>query len=184
MKSHMLAALVGLVFGYQLASDPPVSEIIVSEEETPVKVIQVYYDATDSPMAKKEFVALFSHAVDKWDKCGVVFELTDDKKAPVDINWKNKVENVDNDALAAADYCGINSEKSEVTLLINNFRSLSDKAKVTTLVHELGHIICVDHSENKKSLMHDKLYENSGQAILNSDVAQCIENLPNHHKGN
>lgn len=113
----------------------------------------------------------------------MVFELTNDPNAQLQIHWENEILDENGDgSLADAELCGINQESASIALSNNKFPKLNFNEQVETLVHELGHFVCVEHSDNQRSLMYESR-QNFRQIILPSDVQQCIDNLPNIYKG-
>jgi hypothetical protein len=185
MKKIIAVAILGsILFVYGATHEEPrfqsTDNIVVIAESQPIKLIKVYYDSRNSTMRPVEFKGMFEKVTSAWEDCGVVFELTNDPNASVRIDWKPELE-TGVEAYAEADYCGGNLERSSVTLSIGKFKKLTTHAKANTIAHELGHILCVDHSENNRSLMYDTML-GTNQKLLSSDVKQCIANLPNLYK--
>lgn len=162
-----------------LVVETPITNPVV-ESQSELIVLPVYHDATNSAMIPSDFRAMFSQVANSWETCGIAFELTNDRNARIHINWGKELE-ADAEAYAQADLCGANFDESSVTLSTEKFKKLTPAGKVDTLAHELGHIVCVDHSDNHRSLMFDTLL-GTKQKILASDLKQCIDNLPHLFK--
>lgn len=188
MKIVVSAVMCVLLISYGIANyddnEYPVVETptpsSVAESQSELIMIPVYHDATNSEMSHGDFRAMFSQVTDSWENCGIVFELTNDRNARIHINWGEELE-ADTEAYAQADLCGANFEESSITLSTKKFNKLTPSGKVDTIVHELGHIVCVNHSDNHRSMMFDTLL-GTKQTILASDLKQCIDNLPHLFK--
>lgn len=136
------------------------------------KIIPVYYVPNNEYMFYDDFIDIFNYAKDFWDICGVKFELVENRKdALVIVFWAN-LSNGENEILADAQYL-LNGQKSNLRLDMTNFTD--DDNQATVIIHELGHIIHLDHSNKRGNIMYPNNTGHTG--LAGSQIKECRETV-------
>lgn len=146
--------------------------------------IPFYYDHSNAPsgVSKQEALNIINKASQQWlDACGVTFEYKGDKLADYVnnknviagqigiIKWETQMEGSAIGEAHVGNYMG--PAPGFVLALFSDF-FVSNKADlVNTITHEMGHVIGLDHSTNKHSIMFDT--ENKNSKLQESDKAMC-----------
>lgn len=146
--------------------------------------IPFYYDHSNAPngVSKEEALAIIQKASQQWlDACGVTFEYKGDKLADYVnnknviagnvgiIKWETQMEG------SAIGEAHVGNEMGPapgfVLALFSDFFVKNKSDLVNTITHEMGHVIGLQHSANKHSIMFDT--ESSNAKLQESDKAMC-----------
>lgn len=150
----------------------------------PLFKIPFYYDHSNAPkgVTKEEALAILQKSSQQWtDACGVTFEYKGDKLADY-VNNKNVINGqtgiikwetqLEGNAIGEA-HVGSSRGPAPgfVLALYSDFFAKNKNDLVNTVTHEMGHVIGLDHSANKRSIMFPTEHANS--TLQESDKAMC-----------
>lgn len=146
--------------------------------------IGFYYDHSNAPrgVTKEEALNILKQASQQWfDSCGVTFEYKGDKLADY-VNNKNLISGkvgiikwatqMEGSAIGEAhvgNYMG--PAPGFVLALFSDFFVNNKADLINTVTHEMGHVIGLEHSANKNSIMFNT--ESRNAKLQESDKAMC-----------
>lgn len=146
--------------------------------------IPFYYDHSNAPsgVSKEEALAILNKASQQWlDACGVTFEYKGDKLADYVnnknvisgkvgiIKWETQMEGSAIGEAHVGNYMG--PAPGFVLALFSDFFVRNKADLINTVTHEMGHVIGLDHSANKHSVMFPT--ERPSAKLQESDKAMC-----------
>lgn len=147
--------------------------------------IPFYYDHSNAPkgVSKEDALNILKGASQRWtDACGVDFEYKGDKLADY-VNNKNVISGntgiikwetqMDGEAIGEA-HVGTSRGPAPgfVLALFTDFFVTNKADLMNTITHEMGHVIGLDHSANKKSIMFPT--EHTSSQLQESDKGMCL----------
>lgn len=146
--------------------------------------IGFYYDHSNAPrgVTKEEALNILTQASQQWfEACGVTFEYKGDKLADY-VNNKNLISGkvgiikwatqMEGSAIGEAhvgNYMG--PAPGFVLALFSDFFVNNKADLINTVTHEMGHVIGLEHSANKNSIMFNT--ESRNAKLQESDKAMC-----------
>lgn len=146
--------------------------------------IPFYYDHSNAPkgVSKEEALNILQKSSQQWtDACGVTFEYKGDKLADYVnnknvisgnvgiIKWETQMEGSAIGEAHVGNYMG--PAPGFVLALFSDFFVRNKADLVNTVTHEMGHVIGLEHSANKHSIMFDT--ESTNAKLQESDKAMC-----------
>lgn len=150
----------------------------------PLYKIPFYYDHSNAPkgVSKEEALNILKRASQQWtDSCGITFDYKGDKLADY-VNNKNVIggstgiikweTQMEGSAIGEA-HVGTSRGPAPgfVLALFSDFFARNKADLVNTITHEMGHVIGLDHSANKNSVMFPT--ERPSAQLQESDKAMC-----------
>lgn len=175
----------------------PVPAVEKPVEETPKPVAEVvnnsgfnlykipfYYDHSNAPkgVTKEEALGILKTASQQWtDSCGITFEYKGDRLADY-VNNKNVIDGgtgiikwetqMEGSAIGEAHVGNSRGHAPGFVLaLFSDFFARNKADLVNTITHEMGHVIGLEHSANKNSVMFPT--ERPSARLQESDKAMC-----------
>jgi len=177
---------------------PETNNVSVSLENTPPDTVSLpettassdyfqipfYYDGSNAPnhISKEKALSYLKKASSEWERaCGVSFVYKGDRLADY-INKENTIpgetgvvkwaSEMDGDAIGEAHVGDESGPASGFVLsLSSEYFDDPDEDVVPVIVHEMGHVIGLDHNSNNKSIMYESDQPNA--KLLDSDKAMC-----------
>lgn len=162
---------------------PIVSDVANNSGFTVYK-IPFYYDHSNAPtgVSKNEALTILNKASQQWtDACGISFEYKGDKLADYVhnknvigghtgiIKWETQMEGSAIGEAHVGNYQG--PANGFVLALFTDFFARNKADLINTITHEMGHVIGLEHSANKHSIMFAT--EHSSSILQESDKAMC-----------
>lgn len=146
--------------------------------------IPFYYDGSNAPtnISKEQALLYIKKASATWENaCGVAFVYKGDRLSDY-VNPKNTineqtgivkwVDSMDGDTIGEAHVGDENGYASGFVLsLSQNYFKQNQNDMLPVVIHEMGHVIGLDHSENVRSIMYPS--EQAGATLQESDKAMC-----------
>lgn len=166
------------------SSDLSSSVESINNSGFPLYKIPFYYDHSNAPkdVSKEEALNLIRQASQKWtEACGITFEYKGDKFADY-VNNKNVIDGttgvikwetqMDGAAIGEA-HVGSSHGPAHgfVLALYSDFFAHNKSDLINTITHEMGHVIGLEHSLNKHSIMFPT--EHPSSKLEDSDKAMC-----------
>lgn len=168
------------------SSDTPkeTTNEITNRSNLPIYKIPFYYDHSNAPsgVSKEDSLKILQQASQQWtDACGITFEYKGDKLADY-VNNKNVINGkigiikwetqMEGSAIGEAHLGNSRGPASGFVLaLFSEFFASHKSELVNTIVHEMGHVIGLNHSVNRNSLMFP--IESQASTLQESDKAMC-----------
>lgn len=146
--------------------------------------IPFYYDGSNAPshISKEKALSYLKKASSVWERaCGVTFVYKGDRLADY-VNKENTLNEetgvvkwaseMDGDAIGEAHVGGESGPASGFVLsLSSEYFDDENEDVVPVIVHEMGHVIGLDHNPNIKSIMYES--DQPDAKLLESDKAMC-----------
>lgn len=161
-------------------------EVSPEAKALPLLKLNFYYDNTNAPTDLQQSLNLIEKASAQWTyACNVQFAFKGEKHAdyvstqvPLHnatagvIKWSTQMEN--DNAIGEAHMGGDEGPVRNFVMGLNAeyFTAKNPSAVISTLTHEMGHVIGLDHSKNSKSLMYYR--EGTNQKMQSADQAMCL----------
>lgn len=168
----------------QPISTPTPAVEVSNTSDFPLYKIPFYYDHSNAPkgVSKEEALNILKKASQQWtDSCGITFDYKGDKLADY-VNNKNVIggstgiikweTQMEGSAIGEA-HVGTSRGPAPgfVLALFSDFFARNKADLVNTITHEMGHVIGLDHSANKNSVMFPT--ERPSAQLQESDKAMC-----------
>lgn len=185
--------------GYDLASQEEDTEEVIKDDASNENVlvaneqinqefssleIAYFYDHSSAPdnLSKKEVLDSINKASNQWkEACNISFvykgdRLSDYVTIETTLNRKEgiiKWGELEGDAIGMAHQGTTKSFAEGFVLLLNpEFFEQNKQLVHATVLHELGHVVGLDHNQNKKSVMYES-QSHMKQTLSETDKALC-----------